>query len=146
MRDVIAKITDFHKKNGFGLGTRIGQVRCLEAERFLTPVAAITEALSIPMRDSSNARVKRVGYILEETGELSAALATGDEVAILDALADLIYVVAGTAVEFGLPLPEAFDEVHRSNMSKSRSDEGFRDKGPDYTPPDIAGVLKESWK
>lgn len=33
-------------------------------------------------------------------------------------LADILYVVYGTAVTFGLPLQEVFEEVHRSNMSK----------------------------
>lgn len=33
-------------------------------------------------------------------------------------LSDLMYVVIGTAVTFGLPLEEVFKEVHKSNMSK----------------------------
>jgi len=37
-------------------------------------------------------------------------------------LADLLYVVYGTAVTFGLPLEEVFEEVHRSNMSKLGDD------------------------
>ena len=38
--------------------------------------------------------------------------------ALLKELADLRYVVEGTAVAFGLDIEGAFAEVHRSNMSK----------------------------
>jgi len=37
-------------------------------------------------------------------------------------LADMLYVIHGTAVSFGLPLGEVFAEVHRSNMSKLGED------------------------
>ncbi len=37
---------------------------------------------------------------------------------VLKEVADLCYVAEGTAVAFGLPFAAAFDEVHRSNMSK----------------------------
>lgn len=142
MRDVMMKITAFHKKNGLGIGNRITEIPFPEAQ-VLRTCAGVMKEMSAPLRDGTNPRSQRVGYCLEETGELAAALADGDETAILDALADLIYVVAGTAVAFGLPLPEAFDEVHNSNMSKTRKDQGFRDKGPDYRPPDIVGVIEE---
>lgn len=84
---------------------------------------------------------------LEETAEGILALAKGDEVQYLDALADLLYVLLGTAVMYDLPIEEAFAEVHLSNMSKEKqehdpSKERVRDKGPNYRPPDIAGVLK----
>lgn len=51
---------------------------------------------------------------------------------------DLLYVAEGTLVALGVH-PDAFDEVHRSNMSKPggghRAD-GKVLKGPDYTPAD----------
>lgn len=81
---------------------------------------------------------------VEESGELLDALAACDEVLALDALADLLYTVLGTAVAFDLPIEEAFAEVHISNMSKRKfgDDNRLRDKGPNYKPPDIAGVLE----
>jgi len=60
----------------------------------------------------------RVRLILEETAELLLALARRDTVEVADALADLEYVVVGTAVQFGIPHDRVFAEVHRSNMSK----------------------------
>lgn len=45
-------------------------------------------------------------------------------------LADLMYVTIGTAVTFGLPLKEVFEEVHKSNMSKVNPD-GTINRRPD---------------
>lgn len=60
-------------------------------------------------------------------------------------LADLLYVVYGTAVTFGLPIDEVFAEVHRSNMSKLGIDgkpiyreDGKVLKGPNYKEADVA--------
>lgn len=73
-----------------------------------------------------------------------------DLVALADALADLDYVVEGTRLAFGINGKPIADEVHRSNMSKADKDgtvyrnaNGKTMKGPDYSPPDIAGELKK---
>ena len=65
-----------------------------------------------------------------------------------DALADLIYVVYGMALETGIDLAAVLAEVQRSNMSKLGSDgrpvyreDGKVLKGPGYFPPDVGGVL-----
>lgn len=59
-------------------------------------------------------------------------------------LADLLYVVYGTAEELGIPLQEIFEEVHRSNMNKVWPDGevhyneiGKILKPPTYSPPDL---------
>lgn len=59
-------------------------------------------------------------------------------------LADMLYVIYGTAVSLGLPLEEAYKEVHRSNMSKLgengevlRREDGKILKGPNYSEADI---------
>jgi predicted HAD superfamily Cof-like phosphohydrolase len=63
--------------------------------------------------------------------------------------ADAAYVVEGSFLEFGIDGNEVFDEVHRSNLTKEGSDmraDGKITKGPNYQPPDIAGVLKrQGW-
>lgn len=87
----------------------------------------------------------RLHLILEETAELAQALRMGWRTKIADAVADLLYVVIGTAESYGLPWVELLEEVHRSNMSKkvrSNDDLRMRDKGPDYRPPDVGGVLE----
>jgi predicted HAD superfamily Cof-like phosphohydrolase len=39
-------------------------------------------------------------------------------VEVADALADMVYIIVGTALEFGIPLDRVWDEVQRSNMAK----------------------------
>lgn len=60
---------------------------------------------------------------------------------------DIIYVLHGMFVEFGVDLDAVFDEVHRSNMSKLWEDGTvrFRDDGkvlkpPTYSPADVTKV------
>ena len=60
----------------------------------------------------------RLDLILEETKELTDAVRDNDFVEIVDALADILYVVYGAGTSFGIDLDRAFDIVHRSNMTK----------------------------
>lgn len=63
--------------------------------------------------------------------------------ALLKELADLRYVVEGAAVAFGLPIDEAFELVHASNMTKTgKADAGGKIlKGPDYVAPDLTRLV-----
>lgn len=90
----------------------------------------------------------RVRLIREELNELRDAIAADDIVEIADALGDLLYVVTGAALVYGIDLDAVFDEVQRSNMSKLGADghpvireDGKILKGPNFTEPDIRGVL-----
>lgn len=63
-------------------------------------------------------------------------------------LADLLYVVYGAAVFLEIPLEEAFEEVHRSNMSKLGADgkpvlrkDGKILKGPNYSEANMEKVF-----
>jgi hypothetical protein len=69
-------------------------------------------------------------------------------IGIADALADILYVVFGAALTYGIPIDKVFEEVHRSNMTKSmdkdeKSIRGKTLKGPNYDPPNIVKVLRE---
>ena len=71
-----------------------------------------------------------------------------DLVGIADALGDLEYVVNGSALEHGIPLPEIVAEIHRSNMTKLGPDgkpiyreDGKILKGEGYEPPQLQAVL-----
>lgn len=86
--------------------------------------------------------------LAEEWNEYVSAEADNNIVEIADALADMIYIIHGTALEYGIPLDAVVAEVHRSNMSKLGADgkpiyreDGKVLKGPGYFKPDIAGVL-----
>ncbi|WP_286745091.1 nucleoside triphosphate pyrophosphohydrolase family protein [Roseivirga sp. UBA1976] len=63
----------------------------------------------------------RVSLLAEELKELEEAIANKDLVEVADALCDLQYVLSGAILEFGLgeKFKELFDEVQRSNMSKT---------------------------
>src|SRR5713101_2625734 len=86
----------------------------------------------------------RVSLIQEEFAELREALAQRDVEAVAKELADLLYVVYGTAVSCGLDMTPVFREVHRSNMSKvgghKRAD-GKWVKPPSYSPAHLRPML-----
>lgn len=113
-----AKVEAFHKKFAVKIGT-IGYLP--SAERALL----------------------RVRLISEEFAEVVEAIQTEDYVNIAKELADLLYVVYGTAVEYGIPLDAVFDEVHTANMTKTPAKDagGKVQKGPDYKAADVAAVL-----
>lgn len=99
---------------------------------------------------SESSRNLRMRLLEEEMREYLEAEKTNDFVEIADALADIIYIAAGTALCYGIPLDDVFDEVHRSNMAKLgadgkplRREDGKIIKPKNWTPPDIEGVLKK---
>lgn len=87
-------------------------------------------------------RDMRLALLNEEVQELREVIEAGDIVKIADALADIEYVVRGTAVVYGIPSDAVFAEVHRSNMTKvNRADQAKLIKGREYEPPRIAEIL-----
>jgi len=117
-------------------------------------VAEFHMAFNLPMRDIPDAEIDcqlaklRVALLEEEVSEFVTASDKGDLVGIADALADMVYVIYGTALTYGIDLDAVLREVHRSNMSKLGSngkplirDDGKVLKSDRYFPPDIATVL-----
>lgn len=87
--------------------------------------------------------------IYEENNELMEAMMNGDLVGIADALGDLLYVVNGAGVAYGIDLEPVFNEIHRSNMTKRNPDGSvsYRDDGkilkPEgYEPPQLLPILE----
>jgi len=78
--------------------------------------------LDIPQIPADRAAL-RVNLLEEEINELKQAIADGDLVEVVDAFADLQYVLSGAILEFGLGdrFADIFAEVQRSNMSKACS-------------------------
>lgn len=63
-----------------------------------------------------------------------------------DGLADLIWVSIGTAIHFGIDLPEIWGRVKEANMAKFGPgsfvrEDGKRMKPPGWIAPDIASVV-----
>jgi predicted HAD superfamily Cof-like phosphohydrolase len=117
-------------------------------------VAEFHKAFSLPLNDTPTAEIDsclanlRVALLEEEVGEFVTASDKGDLVGIADALADIVYVVYGTALTYGIDLDAVLREVHRSNMSKLGADgtplirgDGKVLKSERYFPPDVSAVL-----
>jgi predicted HAD superfamily Cof-like phosphohydrolase len=86
----------------------------------------------------------RVRLIQEEFDELKESMATGNLASVAKEMADLLYVVYGTAVSYGIDMKPVFQEVHRSNLSKvggyKRAD-GKWMKPPTYSPAKLEPIL-----
>lgn len=105
---------------------QIEQVRHFHAA-FKQP---ILEVPTIPNRERIALRHR---LLAEEVFELHDASFKGDIVEVADGIVDCLYILFGTAHEFGLAhlLPELFDEVQKSNLSKLDKDGNaiFREDG-----------------
>lgn len=123
----------------------------------LKQVQEFHETYGLPVLDApdvscAQTRELRINLIAEELKELQEALENDDVLETLDALIDLQYVLDGAFLSFGLhPVKDAaFNEVHRSNMSKlgedgkpiRREGDGKVMKGPNYFKPDLAQFIK----
>lgn len=60
----------------------------------------------------------KLDLIREEVRELETAVHAHDFRETVDALADILYVVYGAGIAFGIDMDAAFELVHQSNMSK----------------------------
>lgn len=93
----------------------------------------------------------RFNLMAEENTEYLEACVANNKEQIADALGDMLYILAGTALEHGMQdyMERIFLEIHRSNMSKM--DENgkpiFREdgkilKGPKYFKPNLNKILE----
>ena len=88
----------------------------------------------------------RVKLIDEENEELKEGLEENNLEKVADAIADLLYVVYGTAVTFGIDMEPIFKEVHRSNMTKKGGylrEDGKWVKPETYDPPNLNPILEK---
>lgn len=87
----------------------------------------------------------RLGLIREEYRELLKAIRLGDLAAIADAIADLMYVIVGTAITLGIDIRPIWQAVQQANMAKTgggtRAD-GKILKPPGWTAPDIGKLIE----
>lgn len=101
------------------------------------------EAFGHPVSDTptnipeATASLRHV-LMLEELQEYRDAAEAGDLVEVADALADLTYLVLGTAVSHGIDLEPVFEAVHFSNLSK------LDENGNPVPHPTIPGKIGKS--
>jgi len=123
-------------------------------KKCLDDVAAFHNACDVPVltvpQFPSHERCKlREDLLDEEYNEFLEGMAERDLVKVADALADMAYIIAGTAHEFGIPLDKVWDEVQRSNMAKVnpatgkviKREDGKVLKPEGWQPPDVLLIL-----
>lgn len=108
----------------------------------------ILETPQVPGKERAELRAR---LIAEESREVIEALESGNLQHIAKEMADLMIVLHGTVLEYGLQnhMEQVMEEVHRSNMSKlgpngkpvHRAD-GKVMKGPDYQEADLTFIGK----
>lgn len=98
---------------------------------------------------SKEERELRKNLLKEEYEEYLLAEENDDIVEVADGLGDILYIVLGTAISYGIPLEEIFNEIHASNMSKLDVDGKpiFREdgkilKGENYFRPNIPKIIE----
>lgn len=117
--DMFQDVLDFHKKFGCAMGKR-------------------------PKNVSPDVKKLRKTLMSEEFKELKDAMQRNDLVGIADAGADLIYVVLGTMVSYGIDVRPIWEEVHRTNMAKEsggKRADGKILKPQGWNPPNIKTIL-----
>lgn len=100
-----------------------------------------------PSFPEQRVRDLRRRLIEEEVQELWDAEDADDITEIADALTDILYVVYGMGLAYGINLDKCFAEVQRSNMSKVvegkllKAPNGKVLKPDTYSPPNLEKVL-----
>lgn len=88
------------------------------AEFHLATDTPVVHKPALPSQDRGELRIRLIDE--EVNKELLPLLhsRSSDLVAVADALADSIYVLIGTALEYGIPLHHVWTIVQRTNMAK----------------------------
>ena len=90
------------------------KVKCFHV-MFNVPVL---ETPQIPSKERCDLRIS---LISEELDEMKEAIENGDVIGIADSLGDLMVVLCGSILEFGMgeKFNEILENIHNSNMSKA---------------------------
>lgn len=98
-----------------------------------------------PSAPDEATKILRNRLIQEEFEEFQEAMQSKGLPDMAKELADLLYVVYGTAVSLGIDMEPVFKEVHRSNMSKVggyKREDGKWVKPPTYSPASLEAILE----
>lgn len=137
-------VYDFHTKFGATVGNDPGNLadRELRAklimEEAVETCAAMGFSVSAIIEDPHRQDLinHQDSYVV---GTFHKHFAQSDELEAIDGLCDLLYVIFGSAVAWGIDLEPFFDNVHKANMSKmggKRREDGKILKPDNWVPPD----------
>tara|TARA_Y100000385_G_scaffold291005_1_gene366637 strand:+ start:35393 stop:35770 length:378 start_codon:yes stop_codon:yes gene_type:complete len=117
-----------------------------DVERFM--LAADQPVSRVPKIAQSDQENLYMDLIAEEYAELVTAMSNNDIIESADAIADLIWVAIGLASTIGIPFDRVWNEVKRSNDSKTVN--GTLIKNPEtgkvmkpstFSEPDLDPIL-----
>ena len=142
MNQEIAKVKIFHEQIGAPIEVAPTLLAC-EAEIAQETAEHLRHTLMLlsKLPQQSGDLLSRLRLAGEELAEWVEAHAAGDIVAAAVAWGDRMYVLLGDAVASGMPADDIFQEVHRSNMTKTASRQdasGKATKGDHFTPPKLS--------
>jgi predicted HAD superfamily Cof-like phosphohydrolase len=107
--------------------------------------------LPFPQVPNDEVFIRRHNFIDSEVNEeLLPAMAAGDLPGIADGIADAIYVLIGTALEYGIPLESVWRKVQEANMAKhfngvvKKNELGKVLKPDNWQAPNIAKVIADA--
>lgn len=123
---------------------------------WIKEVRAFQKIFELKQEDKTKLLLLRYELVNEEIGEFNAALNAmlvapnwaKPRVELLDAIADSIVVLIGTANALGMDLDTAMERVFESNLTKLGEDgrpfynsDGKVMKGPNFIPPDLSDLV-----
>lgn len=123
---------------------------------WIEEVRAFQKIFELKQEDKTKLLLLRYKLVNEEIGEFNAALNAmlvapdwaKPRVELLDAIADSIVVLIGTANALGMDLDTAMRRVFESNLTKLGEDgrpfynsDGKVMKGPNFIPPDLRDLV-----
>ena len=132
-----------------GIDTITEVIRSMHPNTVENMVRKFHNMANLPVRmttwNTPNSQIQ-IDLIDEEYRELEAAVYDENDVAELDAICDLVYVLVGLCVRHGWDFDEAFKRVHHSNMTKVLGKKRFRRDGKilkpkGWAPPDLRDLV-----
>ena len=110
-----------------------------------TPTIPCDTAITLRLDLIEEEFIEVTEELFDEVGSIKNDI---DIAKVAKELADLLYVVYGTAGVFGIDIDAVFARVHKSNMSKLdddgkvlRREDGKVLKSKNYQPPDFTGLF-----
>ena len=122
------------------------RTRLLRAKLILEEAIETIRAMGVEVRLRS--ADGQAGVVTVDPHELAFAISDeADLEGVVDGCADISVVTIGTLIAFGVDDEPILEEVDRANLRKFgpgsyERDDGKWIKPPDWTPPDILGVLE----
>lgn len=147
---IVAKLREAQERGdayGDALAAEVERRMALEACDMQASVRAWHRKFGVGIGDSPAIRRPelRAALIEEEARETVEAIRSGDMAEAIDGMCDVLYVIFGTAVEFGIDLAPFFAEVHRTNMLKvggATRDDGKILKPDGWQRPRIEAMVR----